>query len=77
MLPDFSVNRPGYIRKGPGAVVMDLDPPAEPAAQAGGKPVEDPVLYMSNERFTVPEVLFHPSDVGERSFGVEGIPTRC
>lgn len=27
-------------------------------------PADDPVLYMSNERFTVPEVLFHPSDVG-------------
>jgi actin-related protein 6 len=25
----------------------------------------EPVLYMGNERFTVPEVLFHPSDVGE------------
>jgi hypothetical protein len=28
-------------------------------------PANDPVLYMSNERFTVPEVLFHPNDIGE------------
>ena len=26
------------------------------------------VLYMDNERFTVPEILFRPDDIGERTF---------
>jgi actin-related protein 6 len=25
----------------------------------------DQVLYMGNERFLVPEILFHPDDIGE------------
>ena len=25
----------------------------------------DQILYMNNERFTVPEIVFHPSDIGE------------
>lgn len=66
ILPDFSSNRPGYIRKGPNAVTRESSPIIEDqSGSAGSKPLADePVLYMSNERFTVPEVLFHPSDVG-------------
>lgn len=67
ILPDFSANRRGYIRKGPNARPKDPSPILE---DGSGTPIEkppadDPVLYMSNERFTVPEVLFHPSDIGK------------
>lgn len=75
VLPDFSNNRIGYIRSGPGAVPraaspdttgQDQDGLASPnAPQPSSSGTDDPVLYMSNERFTVPEVLFHPADVGE------------
>ena len=29
----------------------------------------DQLLVMSNERFTVPELLFRPDDIGEYSHG--------
>lgn len=75
VLPDFTSNRIGYIRSGPGAVPRAASPidtdqgqdglafPNAPQPSSSG--ADDPVLYMSNERFTAPEVLFHPSDVGE------------
>ncbi|KAF9978320.1 Actin- protein 6 [Actinomortierella ambigua] len=31
---------------------------------------DDQVLVMNNERFTVPEILFHPSDVGMEQAGI-------
>ena len=59
VLPDFVTRRRGYVRGSPGA----------PAA--GG---EEYVVRMNTERFTVPELLFHPSDVGLQEKGIsEGI----
>jgi actin-related protein 6 len=67
VLPDFSPgNTTGYILSGPNA-----NPP-QPVAVGDGdvaKPQhpasEEQILWMNSERFTVPEVLFHPSDIGE------------
>ncbi len=72
MLPDFSLANPtGYILSGPNA-----DPPAQAGGasratghrtseqEGTGGLAEDQILYMNNERFTVPEVLFNPSDIG-------------
>jgi len=47
-LPDFSLNRPGQLLT-PGQVVKDAS---------------WQILEMNNERFTVPELLFTPSDIG-------------
>jgi actin-related protein 6 len=70
VLPDFSphsTSRTGYIRSGPGAT-------SPPIAQAGvnassGKALpgeeDEQVLYMGNERFAGPELLFNPSDIGK------------
>ncbi len=77
ILPDFNTRTKGYIRSGPNA-----QPPSNDSSHIGidgtepqpSKPSEngpEPVLYMGNERFTVPEVLFHPRDVGESSVFVE------
>lgn len=52
VLPDFSTNRRGRIRK-PDEILED----------------SHQVLYMNNERFAVPEILFRPDDIGE--------PTQC
>jgi hypothetical protein len=49
LLPDFSLNRPGELL-GPNQVVKDAS---------------WQILEMNNERFTVPELLFTPSDIGE------------
>jgi len=38
-----------------GSMSYDDPPPSD----------SDQILYMSNERFTVPELLFNPSDIGE------------
>lgn len=32
----------------------------------GKVPADEQLLQMNNERFTVPEVLFNPSTIGER-----------
>jgi len=48
VLPDFSLNRPGQLLS-PDQVVNDAS---------------WQILEMNNERFTVPELLFTPSDIG-------------
>ena len=48
VLPDFSLNRPGKLLE-PGQAVKDAS---------------WQILEMNNERFTVPELLFTPSDIG-------------
>lgn len=48
VLPDFSLNRGGKLLE-PGQVVKDAS---------------WQILEMKNERFTVPELLFTPSDIG-------------
>jgi hypothetical protein len=52
VLPDFSINQPGYL----------LDP-----ATSEELPKDVPILFMGNERFSIPEILFHPSHVGQSS----------
>ena len=55
VLPNFSHIRRGYV-KGPDV-----------------KPVEgfeEQILKLGNERFSVPEILFHPSDIGIEQMGL-------
>ncbi|TPX68722.1 hypothetical protein SpCBS45565_g02883 [Spizellomyces sp. 'palustris'] len=54
VLPDLAANAHGYVRPKDG-------PPVGPDQQ---------VLIMNNERFTVPEVLFSPSDIGIQQAGL-------
>lgn len=72
VFPDYVDGRPGHIRRGPDAVT----PPRQPSPivtdqdTPQNKPTDDtPVLFMGNERFTVPEALFHPSDIGKPPCG--------
>lgn len=63
VLPDYNSNKPGYVRehipKGP---------------KIPGQKDQEEVMTLGNERFTVPELLFTPSDVGHRQCGVaEGV----
>lgn len=41
---------------------------------------DEQVLIMNNERFTIPEILFHPSDIGKtvatRGFIISGVSHR-
>lgn len=55
VLPDFNNIRRGYIQK--------RDTPDEAAENCQ-------ILRLNNERFLVPEILFHPSDIGMKSMGI-------
>lgn len=54
VLPDFTTIQRGYIRE-----VGD-----------SRKDEDFQILRLGNERFTIPELLFHPSDVGVKQVGV-------
>ncbi|KAI1497927.1 actin-domain-containing protein [Biscogniauxia marginata] len=66
VLPDFHTRTKGVIR--------DFDPVQTSRARklAVGESSED-VLTLRNERFAVPELLFHPSDIGMRQLGIPGL----
>lgn len=65
----MEIDQPGTSKPGPG-------PPPDGLTETAGKdgsqmshgfpsPSDsDQILYMSNERFSVPELIFHPSDIG-------------
>jgi actin-related protein 6 len=66
VLPDYHIIKKGFAR--------DHDPEAAIKAKriAAGKstePVEE-ILTLRNERFTVPELLFNPMDIGIRQPGL-------
>ncbi|KAI5860898.1 Actin/actin-like protein [Durotheca rogersii] len=66
VLPDFHSRTKGVVR--------EFDPlqasrAKKLAAVRAGESSED-VLTLRNERFTVPELLFHPSDIGMRQPGI-------
>ncbi|TFY64909.1 hypothetical protein EVG20_g5787 [Dentipellis fragilis] len=56
ILPDFSANRRGRVRQ-----------PGDPPLSEG-----DQILNMGNERFSVPEILFRPDDIGLPQCGIAG-----
>lgn len=56
MLPDLSANRHGYIRPPPHERTAALNDEEDASAS---------VLFIENERFCIPEVLFAPSDIGK------------
>lgn len=54
MLPDFTNNTTGHVR-------------ATGAVKDGGA---EQILMMNNERFMIPEILMHPSDIGLDQAGI-------
>ncbi|GAA5879632.1 hypothetical protein JCM1840_000593 [Sporobolomyces johnsonii] len=75
VLPDFtptSTNKLGYVRTGltpPPPSPPPVDPAAPYKAQAPPQD-EEQLLYLCNERFTVPEVLFNPSTIDLNQAGL-------
>lgn len=55
VLPDFNAIRRGYIQE------TNTQKDSEDNCQ---------ILRLNNERFVVPEILFHPSDIGMKSMGI-------
>ncbi|KAL4233379.1 Actin-related protein 6 [Mactra antiquata] len=56
ILPDYTHIKRGYVR-----------PQEETTGRAQGN---EQIIRMNNERFAVPELLFHPSDVGVQEMGI-------
>lgn len=76
VLPNFSSKpyaRTGYIRSGPNALSAEELEQAEPSEKPDSKTKrkvpgdddEEQVLFMGNERFAGPELLFHPDHIGK------------
>lgn len=66
VLPDFTSIKRGFLR----------EPVLPTHKQAATE--DQQTLRLSNERFTIPELIFHPSDVGVRQMGVaEAILDAC
>src|SRR5206468_849467 len=78
VLPDFSRNKKGYIRvfffdfmvfffqysKFLHLEIFQKSKENVPAYLEMNYHDDEQVLYINNERFSVPEILFHPSDIG-------------
>ncbi|VDP69888.1 unnamed protein product [Echinostoma caproni] len=64
VLPDYAEVHRGYVR----------DPSTEPPSQTSSNRLravqQGYVLRLNNERFTIPELLFHPGDVGYTEMGL-------
>lgn len=65
VLPDFNTIRRGYVQQSGG------EEPAQGIAEGCQ------ILRLNNERFTVPEILFHPSDIQMESMGVAEAIVKC
>lgn len=58
VLPDFTNRRRGFIRE------------ASTKSSNTQQVSEEQYLRLSNERITIPEILFHPSDIGIEQMGI-------
>ncbi|XP_051889667.1 actin-related protein 6 [Pristis pectinata] len=58
VLPDFSTIKKGFCK------------PLEEMVFSGKYKTSEQILRLTNERFAVPEILFHPSDIGIQEMGI-------
>lgn len=80
VLPDFTTIRRGYLRDvvavSAEQVGVDRQPDGGRAATAADEASEQTIL-LNNERFSVPELLFNPSDVGILQMGIPEAVAHC
>ena len=80
VLPDYNAHKQGYVR--PHDPSLSAKMKKIGALSGTGETIED-FMTLANERFTVPELLFNPRDIGLRQPGIpetvmqsmSGIPT--
>jgi len=72
VLPDPTANRKGYVRPFDSTAAAKRRKDILSGATTPGMSAED-VLLLGNERFTVPESLFTPTDIGIKSPGIPEI----
>ncbi|KAI5307162.1 hypothetical protein KEM56_003744 [Ascosphaera pollenicola] len=69
VLPDPTANRKGFVRSYDSVAAVNRRKDILAGATAPGMTSED-VLLLGNERFTVPESLFTPTDIGIKAPGI-------
>ena len=62
ILPDYETRLHGAVRP--------YDPAAHRKSTAAAAAPREPLVTLGNERFAVPELLFHPSDIGMKEAGL-------
>ncbi|KLJ06545.1 actin-like protein arp6 [Blastomyces silverae] len=70
VLPDPNAHKKGFVR--PHESLVAAKKKKELLSGASGTMAED-VLVLGNERFTVPEILFNPGDIGMKQLGIPEI----
>ena len=62
VLPDFSARRRGFVR--------DHVTKSSSLQQHQQMQTDEQCLRLANERFSIPEIVFHPSDIGIEQMGI-------
>ncbi|KAI7818727.1 actin family [Gamsiella multidivaricata] len=70
VLPDYSMQQTGYIKGKGKAKKPKKRKNEDDMAVDNDKNGDEQILTMNNERFTVPEILFNPSDIGMEQAGI-------
>ena len=68
VLPDPNANKKGFIR--PHNPLMHAKKKKGAVSGLSAEVLSEDVLVLGNERFTVPELLFTPGDIGMNSTGI-------
>ena len=67
VLPDYNARKDGFIRPHDPSLAARM---RKMGALAGTAGVVEDFMTLGNERFTVPELLFNPGDIGMRQAGL-------
>ena len=70
VLPDYNAHKQGFIRPHSPSLSTKI---RKIGSLAGTSDTIEDYMTLSNERFTVPELLFNPGDVGMQEEGLPGI----
>ncbi|KAE8350699.1 actin family [Aspergillus coremiiformis] len=68
VLPDPNAGKKGFMR--PHDPLLNAKKRKSALSGATAETLSEDVLVLSNERFTVPEILFTPSDIGMKQAGI-------
>ncbi|KAJ9284605.1 actin family [Paecilomyces variotii] len=71
VLPDPNANKKGFVR--PHDPFLNAKKRKSLLSGVGGESLSEDVLVLGNERFTVPEILFNPSDIGMKQAGIPDV----
>lgn len=71
VLPDPNAGKKGFIR--PHDPLLNVKKRKNVLSGASAEALSEDVLVLGNERFTVPEILFNPKDIGMKQAGISDI----